>query len=221
MGYPLKVIEHPLATHKLNLLRHPNPECDSPKAREVMRELGLMLAVEATRELPLLSWSGTDFEGRQIEAPMLAQENVVALPILRSGLVLGEAFAAILPSARTGHIGIHHDYTNDEPAVTYMVTVPNAPDLSDFFIIDSLIGTGETMKIAVDELRALGVESQHVRVMVLSAHEQGLESFYAVKANRSIPIYAFERRSEIDERGLPAFGFGNTADRIYGTGGIS
>jgi len=213
----LKILEHPLATHKLTLLRE---KCDSTKARQLIYELGLLLAMEVTRGAKLAEWQAVDFEGRPFTGALMEQWNIVAMPILRSGMVLSEAFATVLPSARMGHIGIHHDYTDSEPAVTYLVSVPSAPDLTDIIIIDSLIGTGETMLTAVDELRDLGIKTEQMCLAVLSVHDQGLAAFYGEDENSSIPVYTFERRSEVDERNLPIFGFGNTADRIYGTGEV-
>ena len=45
------VIDHPLVQHKLTLLRR--KDSSSSKFRSLVREIGLLLAYELTRDLPL------------------------------------------------------------------------------------------------------------------------------------------------------------------------
>ena len=50
-GSSLTVVEHPLVQHKLSLMRDRNTS--TAEFRRLLREISLLLAYEATRELPL------------------------------------------------------------------------------------------------------------------------------------------------------------------------
>ena len=83
MSLPKNVyaLPHPLAQHKLTLLRR--AETKSKKFRELVSELAIMLVYEATRDLPL-EWS-------EIETPLTTTrgatmaEKVGLIPIFARG----------------------------------------------------------------------------------------------------------------------------------------
>lgn len=79
-------IDHPLVTHKLTLLRM--KDTPSKDFRELVKELATLMAYEVTRSFPL-----KDIE---IQTPIckttkqvLADKDVVIVPILRAGLGYG------------------------------------------------------------------------------------------------------------------------------------
>ena len=81
------VVDHPLVQHKLTLIRDKNRSTKS--FRELLKEIGMLLCYEVTRDLPL-----TDVEietplARMI-APRIAGKKLVFAPVLRAGMTFAE-----------------------------------------------------------------------------------------------------------------------------------
>jgi uracil phosphoribosyltransferase len=90
------VSNHPLIRHKLTLLR--DKGTDHKQFRELIRELAVLLAYEATADLGL--------EEASVSTPMGAAEghrlteNIGLIPVLRSGLGMVEGFWEMMPGAQ-------------------------------------------------------------------------------------------------------------------------
>lgn len=76
------VVDHPLVQHKLSLMRDKN--CGTKDFRELLEEIGMLMAYEVTRELPL--------KEVEIETPVakcktrvLTGKKLGVVPILRAG----------------------------------------------------------------------------------------------------------------------------------------
>ena len=77
------VVDHPLVQHKLSLMRDKN--CGTKDFRQLLEEIGMLMAYEVTRDLPL--------KEIEIETPVapckthvLAGKKLGIVPILRSKL---------------------------------------------------------------------------------------------------------------------------------------
>jgi uracil phosphoribosyltransferase len=103
----LTVLTHPLVQHKLTLLR----DQATPKKifKELVDELAMLMAYEATADLPLAPVEVvTPLEtavGQQV-----AGKKLTLVPILRAGLGMVEGILKLVPSARVGHIGLYRDH---------------------------------------------------------------------------------------------------------------
>src|SRR2546423_14303978 len=100
------VVEHPLVQHKLTLIR--DKDRSTKSFRELLKELGMLLCYEVTRDLPL-----TDIEIEtplaRTTAPYLKGKKPVIAPVLRSGLPVAEGMLDLVPTARVAHIGLYRD----------------------------------------------------------------------------------------------------------------
>jgi uracil phosphoribosyltransferase len=69
----VRVVDHPLVQHKLTILRR--KETPTAVFRRVLREVGNLMAYEATRDLALATpfRSATLFPRRRINAPFVAR----------------------------------------------------------------------------------------------------------------------------------------------------
>ena len=76
--------------HKLTKMR--DKETSSANFRRLLREIGLLLGYDATRDLPLVE---RDIETpiEAMEAPLLDGKKLVIVPILRAGLGLAEGIS--------------------------------------------------------------------------------------------------------------------------------
>jgi len=93
----LQIVEHPLILHKLSVLR--DRETSKKKFKELVREITLLMAYEATTDLPMTAKSvQTPLES--FSAPALAGKKPAIIPILGTGLGMGVTFCDPLPGAR-------------------------------------------------------------------------------------------------------------------------
>lgn len=130
---------HPLVRHKIAHMQ--NRDISSQQFYRLMKELGMLLAYEATAHLPLKD--PPPFT-REEDAPLgqvLAGYKPVIVPVLRSGLALAEGFREVMPLVRTGHLGIVQG--PDHKPIEYLVALPETSD-RPFIVVDGIIATGES-----------------------------------------------------------------------------
>jgi uracil phosphoribosyltransferase len=212
----LTIIEHALAVHKLTLMRDRSRElgADIERFRRLMREVGLILCSEATRDLSLEPYQIEVSDGKY-EGLLLEQTKLVVIPILRAGLVLAEAFFELVPMARSGHIGLFRGFHPDE-ITNYLTSIPSAP-VTDFFVLDPVIATSKTICTAVDILLGLDVEPKRIRILSVIAARQGIEAFYSNPEHARIRLFTVAVDPELDEHGFVVPGIGDAGDRLFGT----
>jgi uracil phosphoribosyltransferase len=203
------VARHPLIQHKLSLVRDKN---GSSKAfRELLRELGMLLCYEVTRDLPL-----TDVE---IETPMarmvakqIAGKKLVIAPILRAGMTVAEGMLDLVPTARVAHIGLYRE-PETFAAVEYFFKAP--ADLAErlVIVVVPVLATGNTAAAAVSGLKERG--AHNIRLVCLIGAAPGLERFRA--AHPDVPIWTASVDDVLDEKAYIVPGLGDAGDRAYGT----
>ncbi|HIC96071.1 TPA: uracil phosphoribosyltransferase, partial [Candidatus Bipolaricaulota bacterium] len=106
---------HPLIRHKVTLLRDARTE--PKKFRELIREVAILLAYEATRDLALEEVSVTT-PLTQTKGYTL-KEKIGLVPILRAGLGMVEGIWEMMPSAEVWHIGLYRDERTLKPVSYY------------------------------------------------------------------------------------------------------
>jgi uracil phosphoribosyltransferase len=134
----LHVLSHPLLQHKLAILRdHTTP---TKIFKELVDEIAMLMAYEATKELPLQQVTvRTPLE--ESTGMKVRGKKLTLVPILRAGLGMVEGILRLIPSARVGHIGIYRDHDTLEP-VDYSFKVPGDTEERDFFVLDPMLATG-------------------------------------------------------------------------------
>src|SRR5947209_16673982 len=100
------VVDHPLVQHKLSIMR--DRDTSTSKFRILMREISLLLAYEATRELSLED-AEVETPLEHMVAPKLAGKKLCLVSILRAGNGFLDGMLDLVPSARVGHIGIYRE----------------------------------------------------------------------------------------------------------------
>ncbi len=205
----LTVVEHPLIQHKLAVLRDRNT---SKKIfREVVDEITMLLAYEATRDLPL--------EPIEIETPLerttayvVSGKKLVLVPILRAGLGMVEAMLRLMPAARVGHIGLYRDHDTLQP-VEYYFKIPSDPEARDFIILDPMLATGGSAAAAVQLLKDRG--AARVRLVSLVAAPEGVRTL--LDRHPDVQIIAAALGRQLNEHGYILPGLGDAGDRLFGT----
>jgi uracil phosphoribosyltransferase len=200
---------HPLIQHKLSLIRDKNGS--SKTFRELLRELGMLLCYEVTRDLPL-----TDVE---IETPMartvakqIAGKKLVIAPILRAGVSVAEGMLDLVPTARVAHIGLYRE-PETFAAVEYFFKAP--ADLAErlVIVVVPVLATANTAVAAVSGLKERG--AHNIRVVCLIAAAPGIERFRV--AHPDVPIWTASIDDMLDEKAYIVPGLGDAGDRAYGT----
>ena len=144
MRSKVHVVSHPLVAHKLSLMR--KKETSTRSFRLLLEELSMLLAYEATRDLPT-SLVPIETPLVAMDAPMIDGKKLVLVSVLRAGNGILEGFLNVMPSVRIGHIGIRRDPDTLE-AHEYTVHLPT--DLADRDVPPQWTDSG---KKVVDRLR--------------------------------------------------------------------
>jgi len=205
----VQISNHPLIRHKLTLLR--DQATDHKKFREIIRELAILLAYEATADLGL--------EDTDVTTPMgVAQgkvltENIGLIPILRSGLGMVEGFWEMMPGAQVWHIGLYRDERTLRP-VEYYNKLPVAPTVQVCLILDPMLATGGSAVATVDVLKRWG--AQRVKFVGIIAAPEGLSALH--EAHPDVPIHVAAVDEKLNDIGFIVPGLGDAGDRQFGTG---
>lgn len=205
----LRVVDHPLVQHKMSLLRE---EGTSKKGfRELVDELSMLLAYEATNELALAPVTvRTPLE--TMEGRRVAGKKVTLVPVLRAGLGMVDGVLRLMPSARVGHVGLYRDHTTLEP-VHYYFKIPGAAEERDFIVLDPMLATGGSASAAVDALKESGAVT--IRFVCLVAAPEGVARLYRDHPDVLVITAALDRELNADGYILP--GLGDAGDRLFGT----
>jgi uracil phosphoribosyltransferase len=123
----LTVVAHPLVQHKLSLMR--DRSTSTAEFRRLLREISLLLAYEATRELPL--------EATEIDTPL----ERATFPLL-AGKKL-----CLVSKPRTLQ------------AIEYYLKLPDDLIERDVILVDPMLATGNSAVAAISRLKELAARS--------------------------------------------------------------
>ncbi|OQA12093.1 MAG: Uracil phosphoribosyltransferase [Chloroflexi bacterium ADurb.Bin360] len=202
------VSTHPLVQHKLTLLR--KKDTDSKRFRELVKELAILLAYEATADL--------EVDPYVVETPLEAAKgsrlkgNIGLVPILRAGLGLVDGVWEMMPSAEVWHIGLFRDERTLRP-VEYYNKLPVHPTVDVCLVLDPMLATGGSAIATVDILKRWG--ANRIKFMGLIAAPEGIKAF--TEAHPDVPVYVAAVDDHLNERGYIVPGLGDAGDRQFGT----
>jgi uracil phosphoribosyltransferase len=204
---PLHLVEHPLVHDALAGLRDASTPPDS--FRRLAVRISLLLAAEATRDLPSVSGRVTTPLG-PAEARRIAG-NIVVVPVLRAGLGMLDAVLELIPGARVGHIGLQRDEATAVASQYYS----RLPDLtgSSVLMIDPMLATGGSAVAALDLLRAAGARAP--RMICIVAAPEGIA--LVERHHPDVEIYTPAVDRGLNEHKFILPGLGDFGDRLYGT----
>ena len=210
MAERLHIVEHPVLADRLAVLR----DRATPHGlfRRAMHEASAILAIEATRDLPVLD--------RTIDTPLEPANakrllgEVAVVPVLRAGLGMVEGFLRLLPDARVGHLGMYRDEQELTP-VDYYERLPAGLAEAHVFVVDPMLATGGSAVHALNRLKAVGAE--RLRLICLVCAPEGVEA--VEKAHPEVETWTAALDRQLDEHGYIRPGLGDAGDRVFGTTG--
>ena len=202
-------MDHPLIQHKLTLIR--DKTTGSKEFRELVVEVSMLLAYEATRDMAL--------EDTEVETPItvtkskiLSGRKVAIVPILRAGLGMVDGFLSLLPAAKVGHVGLYRDPETLEP-VEYYVKLPSDVNERELIVVDPMLATGGSANAAIQFLKNRGAES--IKFVCLIGCPEGIEA--VTKTHPDVDIYVAAIDEKLNDHAYIVPGLGDAGDRLFGT----
>lgn len=204
------IINHPLVQHKLTLLRM--KETTTGEFRALMREIGILLGYEITRNMPLTYTEIETALGYKMKAPILERNKTALIPVLRAGNGLLDGLLVLLPTAKVGHIGLYRDVQTNT-VVEYYFKMPDDIRTRHTIILDPLLATGHSAVAAVSRLKEMRPKS--IEFLCIIAAPEGVETFH--KHHPDVNIYTAAVDEKLDKKNYITPGLGDAGDRLYGT----
>lgn len=205
----LHLVDHPLIQHKLTKLR--DISTSTMKFRQLMREIGFLMAYEATRDQKL--------ELRRIQTPICEMDAPVAsgkkmcfVSVLRAGEGLLYGLLELVPSARVAHVGLKRNPETLQADEYYF----NAPqDMAErcCIVVDPMLATGGSAADAVTAIKQRGAKD--IKMLAVLAAPEGIQAFHEEHPDVEIFVAAIDEK--LNEHGYIVPGLGDAGDRLFGT----
>jgi uracil phosphoribosyltransferase len=205
----VKVVDHPLVQHKLTLIRDKNISTKS--FRELLKEIGMLLCYEVTRDLQL-TMVEIETPLARMRSPRIAGKKLVFAPVLRAGATFAEGMLDLVPAARVAHIGLYRD-PDTFVAVEYFFKAPSDMHERLVIVVSPIVATANSAVAAVDRVKERGAKD--IRLVCLIAAPQGIERLRG--AHPDVPVWTAAIDEGLDEHAFIVPGLGDAGDRAYGT----
>lgn len=205
----IQVIDHPLVRHKLSLMREAN--CSTYKFRTLTKELGRLMAYEASRDFEIESFEMQGWCG-QITGEQIKGKTVTLVPILRAGIGMLDGVLDLLPTAKISVVGLQRDEETLEPVPFFEKFVQDI-DKRPALILDPMLATGGSMVATIDMLKKHGCTN--IKALVLVAAPEGVR--LVNEAHPDVKIFTAALDSHLNENGYIIPGLGDAGDKIFGT----
>lgn len=201
-------VDHPAAALQLAQLRDATTAPDA--FRDAARRLGMHLATEALRRVPMQPATVRSPLGDA--ATVRPAHRIVAVPVLRAGLGLLDGVTDVVPDLRVGMIGLSRDEDTHEPSQYYR----NVPSLDDawVFVLEPMLATGGSAATAVRQLDHDGAAGVTVISVVATEAAVGTVAD-ALPDSGAIVVGSVDPR--LDENAFIVPGLGDFGDRLFGT----
>ncbi len=203
------IVDHPLVQHKLTLIR--DKTISTKSFRELLKEIGMLLCYEVTRDLPLTEVEVETPLARMLSAK-IAGKKLVFVPVLRSGITFVDGMLDLVPTARVAHIGLYRE-PQTFVAVEYFFKSPSDLHERLAIVVAPILATANIAVAAVDRLKERG--ARDIRMVCLVAAPEGVERFRGLHPD--VPLWTAGIDQGLDANAFIVPGLGDAGDRAYGT----
>jgi len=206
----LTVVKHPLIDVKMSIIR--DERTKSKEFRESLEEIASLMCFEVFKDLP------THPSDEVIKTPTGAVlhrtkliNKIVLAPILRAGIGMVDGVRNMIPTARTGHIGMFRDEDTLEPH-EYYFKLPKVKNPL-VVVIDPMLATGGSACAAISAVKKRGYKN--IRLMCLVGVQEGVDA--VKKAHPDVDVFLAALDNRLNDKGYILPGLGDAGDRIFGT----
>jgi len=202
----LTVIDHPLTSHYLTVLR--DQDTQPEEFRSAARRLTYTLVMEATKSVPLIE--------REVITPLettngYRMPEMAAIAVLRAGLGLLDAVIDMIPHVKVGFAGVQRDEETIQPIEYYFKTADL--ETAHVLILEPMLATGGSLAWAVGKAKSSGAKS--ITALCVVAAPAGAQRMYDEHPNVRVVAAALDRG--LDENSYIQPGLGDMGDRLFGT----
>lgn len=204
----LKVLDHPLITHKLTQMRQEST--GTKDFRQNLDEIAGLMAYEITRDIPT--------EEVEIVTPVAptktreVKKEIVLVPILRAGLGMVDGIHRLIPTAKVGFVGLYRDEETLEPHEYYAKFPANLAE-AEVLVLDPMLATGGSASAAITLIKKRGAKS--VKLVCLVGAPEGVAVIE--KDHPDVDIFLAALDEKLNDKGYIVPGLGDAGDRIFGT----
>jgi uracil phosphoribosyltransferase len=201
-------VKHPLIEDALARLRDVSTEVAA--FRQYARLLTQLLAFEATRDLSVRA----DTVQTPLETTPVRRvaDQVVLVPVLRSGLAMLETVGSLFPDAKVGFVGLERD-EHTAQARGYYRKLPQIVAGSKVMILEPMLATGGSACATLQIVTEAG--GRDVRLVSVVASPEGVRAVH--ERFPEAAIYAAVLDRGLNERKFILPGLGDFGDRYFGT----
>ncbi len=203
------IVDHPFITDSLSHLR--DKQTDVAKFRRHSDRLCHLLFAEAIR--------GLDFKDEIITTPLeisiptkKLKDEVVVVPVLRSGLAMLFGAMQLLPKSKVGFVGLQRD-EKTAIASEYYFKLPKLQENSVVVITDPMLATGGSLLHLLKKVTPL--KPKDIRIVCVVAAPEGIELIRKEFPQVHIFTAALDERLNDIKYIVP--GIGDYGDRYFGT----
>lgn len=200
---------HPLIKHKLGLLR--SADCGIRDFRQIVSEIAMLLAYEATLDFPLEDYMITGWSG-PVPARKIPGKKLALIPVLRAGIGMLNGVLEVLPTAKVGVVGLQRNEDTLEPDRYYEKLMPDM-HARTAFILDPMLATGGSAAATIDMVKEAGCQS--IKALFLIAAPEGIEVM--TRRHPEVALHIAGVDEKLNEDGYILPGLGDAGDRIFGT----
>src|SRR5271163_4397536 len=194
------IVDHPLVQHKLTLIR--DKTISTKSFRELLKEIGMLLCYEVTRDLPLAEVV-IETPLAQMQSAKIAGKKLVFVPVLRAGVTFVDGMMDLVPTARVAHIGLYRE-PQTFVAVEYFFKSPSDLHERLVIVVSPVLATANSAVAAVDRLKERGAND--IRLVCLIGAPEGVERMRGIHPD--VPIWLAAIDEGLDKNGfiLPGLG---------------
>jgi len=201
-------LSNPVAKTLLNHLRI--IQTDALRFRHIVQELARLLAYEALKDAPMITVEIETWQGRR-SFDFIDEEKLLFVTVLRAGLPMIEATAALFPRASSGFLAMKRD-EHTHQSVTYYDRIPECKGKT-VIIVDPMVATGGTL------CDAAAVVKSKSPGRIISLNLIGSPEGLAVVSQKhpDIEVYIAQIDERLNDQMFILPGLGDAGDRSYNT----
>lgn len=142
------------------------------------------------------------------------KEEVVLVPILRSGMALLPEFAYFFDRATIGFLGMKRNEETKKPFL-YYENLPPINENKKILVLDPMIATGGSSTLALKILKEKGAFEKNLHLVGIIAALDGLQKVKKAFPKAHVHTVAVDKKLNKSKFIVP--GLGDFGDRFFGT----